>query len=300
MATEPRLPYENRLEDFQAIVRAAQVDIANRVRQAIQTGDLSTAARQRAQLASVIAVLDQMGAAIEPLARQIVAQAHQESADLTAQRIRGLHITAPEIPGSFTGVSREAVKALQAAITGRLQESRRIVGRTVQDVYARAGRRAALRAVLGAAGSPREAQRQMTMDLMRDRDVARMVREGGFGFVDRAGKRWALDTYTEMAIRTVTRQAVVEGALARMASHGITLGRITSVADPCPICEPYDGRLVSLTGEQGDYRGEAVYSLGELPNGGPPLHPNCRHSIGPVAVSVDELRAELAATGVQV
>jgi hypothetical protein len=184
--------------------------------------------------------------------------------------------------------------ALQDSILGRLDAARQTVGRTVDDLYARAGRRAALRAVLGEAGSPEAAKRRMFADLMRDRAVRRMVNEGGFGFVDKAGKRWALDTYSEMAVRTVTREAVVQGAIARMASHGIDLARVSSHASACAICVPWQGRLVSLDGQRPDYEGEAVTDLSSLPNGGPPFHPNCRHTLQPVSVAVEDFRRQLA------
>jgi hypothetical protein len=46
-------------------------------------------------------------------------------------------------------------------------------------------------------------------------------------------------------------------------------------AKACPICQPWQGRLVSLDGKTTEYLGEAVTDLASLPNGGPPFHPNC-------------------------
>jgi hypothetical protein len=51
---------------------------------------------------------------------------------------------------------------------------------------------------------------------------------------------------------------------------------------------------VSLDGATTDYQGEAVTDLSSLPNGGPPLHPNCGHSLMPVSVAVDATRLQLA------
>jgi hypothetical protein len=51
--------------------------------------------------------------------------------------------------------------------------------------------------------------------------------------------------------------------------------------------------LVSLDGATRDYDGEAVASLSALPNGGPPMHPRCTHSLAPVVSKIDALRREL-------
>ncbi len=291
MAVAP-FPYERGIEDFARTVRLAQRAIAAQVQRAIESGNLRVAAQRRAQLAAVIATLDQLGAAVDPMARRLVTDAYHQAAARAAEQITGLNITAPEIPGAFAGVSREAVATLQDSITGRLRTSRQIVGRQIDDVYGRAGRRAALRAVLGADGSPVTARRQLVADLLKDRDIAQAVQRGGAGFVDRAGKKWALDTYAEMAVRTVTREAVVQGAVDRMVSHGVTLARVSTTADSCDICKAYEGRLVDLGGDTKDFDGGAVMT-GPLP----PYHPNCTHSLMPVAVRIERLRRELQTTG---
>lgn len=294
MAGEVVYPYEQRLEDFMRLVRGAQQTIAAQVQAALQSGDAFTAQRRKLQLAAVQATLDQLAAELDPFARSLIEDAYQQAADQAARQIRDLQINAPEVPGAFASVSTEAIRTLQDSITGRLTASRQTVGRTVAYAYARAGRRAATRAILGAEGSPRAAAQQLRNTLLRDRDIARMVSDGGFGFVDSAGKRWNLDTYTEMAVRTTTREATVQGAIDRMASHQVNLARVSSHADACQICLPWQGRLVSLDGTTTDYRSEAVTDLGALPNAGPPFHPNCRHSLQPVAVRVEDFRRQLA------
>jgi hypothetical protein len=292
--SEQPLPFEADMRALLRIYREAQRDIAKLVTAALKAEDFISARQRRLQLAAITARLDQLGAHTDKQIKALVGDALHQGAERAAEQIVGLKIIAPEIPGAFGQVSQDALVALEDSILGRLDAARQTVGRTVDDVYARAGRRAALRAVLGADGSTRSAKKQLIADLLKDRHVARAVQEGGFGFVDRAGKRWALDTYSEMAVRTITREAVSQGALARMASHGINLGRISTHANSCKLCAPWQGRLVSLDGTITDYLGEAVTDLASLPNGGPPFHPYCEHSVAPVAVAVDQTRAELA------
>ena len=173
---------------------------------------------------------------------------------------------------------------MQKSLLGSLDAATQTLGRRVEDIYGREQRRSALRAVLGAEGSPEAAAKHL-----HDRLAAKAVDDGQTGFVDSAGKRWKLDTYSRMAVRTVTREAVVQGAVARMVSHGIALGRVSAHPDAGPICQPFEGTLVSLGGSGiTEYKGEAVSDTGELP----PFHPNCEHSVEPVSALIDSVREE--------
>lgn len=298
MALEPghRLEADRQLDHLLSIYAHAQRVIVHQIREAIRSGDLFKASLRRAQLAAVLATLDGLGVETDLAARQIVHQAFTEGASTAASQIAGLSVTAPEVPGAFAGVSREAVETLADSITGRLQDARRTVGRQVADIYAREQRRSALLSVLGAEGSPRTAAGGLQFRLLQDKQVRALAKQGGVGFIDRAGKRWQLDTYAEMATRTVIREAAVEGAKVRMAAHGVSLARVSRSPKPCEICRPFEGRLVSLDGSRASYEGEAVTVLSSLPGGGPPMHPRCTHSLAPVAVRIDAIRREMAGT----
>lgn len=288
------LPYEADLARLIELYRQAQRDIAAMVAHAIAAENLTQASQRRVQLAAVVARLDQLGAQTDREARDLVTAAGEQGAARTAGQISGLQIAAPEIPGAFGQVNRHALAALEDSLLGRLKAARETVGRSVDDVYGKAGRRAGIRAILGADNSPEAAKRDLVRELLKNREIRKAVEHGGAGFVDKAGRGWNLDTYAEMATRTITREAVTQGALARMASHGIDLARVSTHASACPICQPWEGRLVSIDGSRSEYEGEAVTDLSSLPNGGPPLHPNCRHSLMPVAVSVQATRRAMA------
>ncbi|MGH2878949.1 MAG: phage minor capsid protein [Solirubrobacteraceae bacterium] len=290
MAFQPdTYAYQPRLTEFDTIIRAAQRTIVSQVEAAVRSGDLSTVMGRRLQLAAVTATLDHLGASVTPMARRLVREAFDQGAARAAQQIVGLSVSAPEIPGAFAGVATHAVEAMQAAIEGRLTAAQRTIGREVADIYAREQRRSALRAILGAEGSPQAASKRMQLRLMQDKHIARAVKDAKTGFVDSAGKRWALDTYSNMATRTVTREAVVQGAIARMASHGIALARVSKHASSCEICLPYEGTLISLDGSMTEWKGQAVSDTEDIP----PFHPNCAHSLEPVSTTMESLREEL-------
>lgn len=291
MARRPEyLPHDVIVDELAATFKASQRSILRQIQAAIRIGNLEFAAERRLQLAAVIAALDQLGAATEPAARRAVQEAFNDGSRTAAQAIGAQIGTRVLVPESFTGVSVDAIRALQASATDRLGAARRTVGRRTEDLYAKAGRRAVVRALLGADGSPQTAARELRRDLLRDPEVKKLFKDGITGFVDRANKKWALDTYSEMVVRTTTREAVVQGQLIRMASHGVNVCRVSSHASSCEICRPFEGRLISLDGSVSEFQG---VSVGDSSVPLPPYHPNCRHTIEPVVLEIEELRQEM-------
>lgn len=285
MARPDQFPYEARVDDLLVTYRQAQRTIVEQIKAALAAGELQTARRRRQQLAAVLSTLDRLGVETELQARRLVADAYRESAQRTGVQITRLGPSLTLDDGAFAAVEHDAILALQDSVLHRLDDARRTIGRQVNDVFARAGRRATLQALLGANGSPQAARATLVRDL---------AERGVTAFVDRSGRQWALDHYAQMAVRTTTREAVVEGAKTRMAAQGITLARVSVHAASCKICAPWEGRLVALTGSRSNYHGEPVADLASMPNGGPPFHPNCRHTIVPVAEGILALQAELA------
>jgi hypothetical protein len=104
------------------------------------------------------------------------------------------------------------------------------------------------------------------------REVKQLVEDTGFtALVDRGGKHWTIDSYAEMLVRTHVIKANGEGTKNRLLTNQVDLVEISTHATACPICQPYEGRVYSLTGKSEGYE-----KAPELP-----IHPNCRHSYMP-------------------
>jgi hypothetical protein len=278
------LPSDDVADQLAKLYADAQRDIAARIIRAALVGDLYDQQRRVAQLREILGLLERLGVEAEPVARALVAQAALDGADHVVPSMAriGVHLTEPG-EQAFTAVNEPAVRRMQDAILGRLDTARGTVGRQVQDVFAREGREQTMRALLGADGSPTTAARRM---------ANRLAAEGQTALIDAGGRRWSLERYSNMAIRTTTREAVVQSGVNRMVAHDITLGRISAHPNPCKICGPYQNRYVALTGDAPtSYLGEPVMTAGILP----PYHPHCRHTCQAAVTRFDALRAASAA-----
>jgi hypothetical protein len=113
------------------------------------------------------------------------------------------------------------------------------------------------------------------------------------GIIDKSGRRWSVEHYTEMLSRTklteVQKQATENEALRRGAYYA-TISFNGSTKDACRF---HQGRIIKLTMEaEGNYP-----TYDQLKGTGQIFHPNCKHHIVPIRdpEMLDDYSKELAA-----
>ena len=113
--------------------------------------------------------------------------------------------------------------------------------------------------------------------------VKEMETNGITGFTDKAGRKWSMQAYGNMAVRTTARQAEVAALLT---SDEYDLWQITKVGTTCPVCAPLEGRVYSKSGTNPDYPPLTIafgkidpYGSNDLSNTYLNIHPNCLHSL---------------------
>lgn len=162
----------------------------------------------------------------------------------------------------------KALNAKKAArilydLTASFDASDRRILRTVDDAYSRIIGESAARAATGSITI-----RQAVQESLND-----FANRGIASFVDSAGKRWDMASYAEMALLTAIERATVEGYTDTMQAYGFDLAIISSHAGACPLCEAWQGVIVSVSGESADYP-----SLSAAEDAGV-FHPRCLHHI---------------------
>lgn len=161
-------------------------------------------------------------------------------------------------------VHQQAAHILAENTFARFEDVAQLVGRRTNDIY----RALSLDAVRGS-----------TMGYKTWKQTARKLRDdllerGITGFVDKAGRQWNLNTYAEMVARTSTMEAHIEGTKNRLLERGHDLVKVSTHMDACDLCEPWQGEVLSLTGNT-----EGYYTLDEARDEGL-FHPNCKHAFG--------------------
>ena len=179
--------------------------------------------------------------------------------------------------------SQTAMTAAEVAIFSQTVESVRGVQsqilRSAPDAYREVIGNVSGRVIVGV-----QTRQQMAQEALNS-----LARKGITGFTDRAGRNWQASSYVEMALRTSTHRALFEGHADRLQSAGYDLVRISSHPNPSPQCQPFEGKILSLSGKQSgtvfedsaldgsQVKANVYMSLDQAKARGFE-HPNCKHT----------------------
>ena len=163
---------------------------------------------------------------------------------------------------ALTRLLSEAMRPHEQVILG--------IRRSVQDAYDQALVKAAA-TVLTGTGTRVDAARS-ALSFLADQGIT--------GFTDRSGRKWDMASYAEMATRTSSGHAAIEGHMDRLTGLGIDTVYVSDSPEECDICRPFEGEILSISGQ----------TTGTLSDGAKVLcsvreardrglwHPNCTHS----------------------
>lgn len=279
---------------YQAVETRLLEEIADAVARDMNTEGLT---RRAATIRELRIAAEKAIAAIdtEALARRIVEIATREG---TAAAIEQLTFTGAATGGTApassvfgdlpfaTGLTPGAALAsaqIGVELASALTEVNQRILRAVPDIYQQTVARFVGERLLGG----------VTGRQLRQRAATEFLSQGIPGFVDSAGRRWKIGTYTEMATRTATNRAWISAHTERWAAMGLHLVTIVRGSDSCNRCAAWSGKVLSTDGTpagviQAEHAttGEPVDvvvagTIADARAGGW-NHPNCRCTLTPV------------------
>ncbi|WP_435194857.1 phage minor capsid protein [Streptomyces sp. NRRL F-5630] len=249
--------------------------------------DLDAPGWIEAKLAAVQAVRRAAGAVVDELGKAVSADVFEA---VTEAYNVGHRAAVAEL-GALSDEDRRRTDHVipQASAVDRLAEQavtlltdrHASILRTVDDAY-----RAVVSEVIATPLLGTGTRRQATQDAMRE-----YARRGITSFTDRAGRRWALTSYAEMAVRTSVGRAATEAHARTLAEHGVGLVIVSDSPRECPLCRPWERRILTISGPDAEHEVEVEHavedgrmvrvrvagSLDAARRAGL-QHPNCRHS----------------------
>lgn len=86
----------------------------------------------------------------------------------------------------------------------------------------------------------------------------------GIELKDKSGKNWSPESYSQMVIRSNIRQVTTETQVERMDELNLDLVEISSHIGAREGCEPYQGKIFSLSGKSDKYPPLSSTSYGEI------------------------------------
>ena len=185
--------------------------------------------------------------------------AHDEGADGLLRELG--------IEGAISTARSQAAVTLIDDYNERFSELHRRILRDATDVYRDVLNQALPMAAMGV---------ETTQQAIR-RALNAFADHGVTAFVDKAGRRWGMAEYAEMATRTGMMNAAIAGYTQEALNHSEDLVIITDHADECPLCAPWERRVLSLTGAQLSHP-DCSGTIADARAAGL-FHPNCLHGM---------------------
>lgn len=178
----------------------------------------------------------------------------------------------------FGTVHRRAVDVLVRKLVDRTSSTHLRILREVEDTYRQAQFESSAHILTGT-----KTRVEATQDLLN-----RLADRGISGFVDRRGRSWDVASYAEMATRSVSGQAAIEGHINRLTENGYDLVIVSDSPEECPTCRPWEGKILSIGGTSQQYPSVATATAAGL------FHPRCTHTLGAFIPGLTTVRTDTA------
>ena len=258
------LPGDEAARRLVKLFRQAERDIAARLAQLLSETDDKRKRSIRAieqEQKAVKKILKELLESSEEEAQLLVDNAFNGGLSVAKQELETAGIS--EIVVEMGGVNSRALKVYSEQIYNRLAEVVQQASRTTADIYQALKVDSAMAGAVGGYDALGTVRRNM-QKISAERGIS--------AFIDKKGRSWTMATYCEMLTRTATAEIFHQAKTNEYLAHGEDLVIVTYHTPTCEKCSPWDGKVLSLTGETQGYPTMAEAKASGL------FHPNCRHT----------------------
>lgn len=181
------------------------------------------------------------------------------------------------ITEGFTSIDTQAIKALAEGATDYYRDAYGGVKRGVMSMFNEATKER-LKAIFAEGKISGDTKKSIAGNIL-----TQLRSQGLVAFTDRGGRKWALDSYSNMLTRTWLVRTVNEGLTNRLTNDGYELVEVSDHFGECELCRPWEGQILSLSGRH------PKYQTREDAEGAGLFHPNCRHRYIPYHEALQEV-----------
>lgn len=240
----------------------------------IATSTIFGATRRREILAQIKIILEDLAAQTQDFIDQAIPDAYKVGADQGVAQLKAIG-AAVEIKTGFNKIHKEAIAALVDDTASSFGDSITGVNRSARALMSTATKDAITQKLATGqiSGEALDRIKKQLMVVLKD--------QGLDALVDKGGKGWSLDTYTEMLVRTKTVESRNTGLKNRLIENGYDLVQVSSHG-ATDDCRQWEGEILSLTGQTPGYPTLQDAQAGGL------FHPNCRHAINGLTIGLAE------------
>lgn len=234
-----------------------------------------TRARRIATLKQIDTILQKLDKNTSDWFKKEVGEYYKKYGEQTAQ---ALSADGFPIGQTFTLIDQKAVEALADEIMSYYREAYSGVKRSAMRMLDSAAREQ-INTIMAEGRITGEARQVIA------NNIAGQLKEGLVALVDKGGRKWSLEAYSNMLTRTMLVRTANEGIKNRLTRDGYDLVQVSDHFGECDLCHPWENKILSISGAHPEYK-----TIDDAESEGL-MHPNCKHRYLPYHESLAEVSA---------
>lgn len=265
---------EERIEALVLLYQNAYTRIITEIVDATESGKI----RKARTMVAINQILEGLGVDVEKWVKKEIPQYYLEGANDALQQLKELGIDVKA--GGMTAINREAIAAFVDDTMTAFAESIRGVSRSARLELSNALKQQ-INLEIATGKLTGETRKSIAANVKQ-----RLQEAGLTALVDRGGRKWKLDEYADMLVRTRAVEARNTGLANRMLRNGYDLVQVSNTGTKHPACARWQGKILSISGLTpvgSDVGGgfTVAGTLDQAKNKGL-FHPNCKHAINAI------------------
>ena len=239
---------------------------------------------QRARvMVRINAELTALGVNVEEWVNKEIPKYYLDGANQAIQDLKSLGVDVTK-DGTIVAINREAINALVYEVNAAFGDSIKTMSRSARKLLVDAQKQQ-INAILAMGKIEGKTAKAIAAS------IKEAIQDNGLGvLIDKSGRRWSFDAYSEMLVRTKVVESRNQGLANRMLQNGYDLVQVSNHRSDHPECAQWEGKILSLTGETpkgtklpGGYT--VAGTVQEATDSGL-FHPNCKHAINVINPSL--------------
>lgn len=272
----PKIKYDKNVERLVNIYKRSFSSIVKELTRLLETDSWHIlVAQETALVKQLVLILENMNVDVEPILKELITDAYLRGQVQTSIALNGATTLAEASAGaSMSMFAKQAIDKIVEdtfedvlAITNRTEKK---IKQTVRNITGEVMRQNAIQQV------GYDTSRKDIMTKLLKEGFSKEIKKDFVGVTDSAGRRWQLDKYVNMVVKTKIQQAYSEGVRAESIERGTDLAVISSHGAKDD-CRHFEGMVISMTGAT-----KGLYTYDQLKRSNKIFHPNCEHTITPL------------------
>jgi hypothetical protein len=260
---------EQRVEFLALIYRAAQKDLARKI-QDIDITDFNKT-RSEILLTQINQEIVRLDLAARKWTKETIPLAYSHGLDLSQERLRSLGVS--KYVNMNATVHKSAISVLVDSITLDFLVANQTIKKNVNQLI-RATQQQVIEDVqiskMISQGLVEGETRKQISDRLQA-EFEKQLKEEKFITIN--GRNYEPQAYSRLVSRSRVMESSNQANINASLQYGVDLVQVDIHSGSCEICDPYQGKIYSISGQDKDFP-----PLEERP----PFHPNCRHLLLPM------------------